>query len=131
MTDEAREERGPKCPKCQDRLVEKTIRKTGVRVDTCPACHGMWFECGELQATLLTVEGDIVPSADARATPRQCPACGIAMTAFSYSGTDVTVDLCEQCHGVWLDVGELRMLEKRPVPAAGGGILGFLARLLG
>ena len=36
-----------RCPKCGTPLQQHTLN--GVSVDECPACHGMWFDQGELQ----------------------------------------------------------------------------------
>lgn len=35
------------CPRCEVPLNE--IRRTGVVVDTCDKCHGMWLDRGELE----------------------------------------------------------------------------------
>lgn len=35
-----------RCPKCGGNLKEVTVRT--VKVDTCPDCHGMWLDAGEL-----------------------------------------------------------------------------------
>jgi Zn-finger nucleic acid-binding protein len=102
--------REPECPKCQGRLHEHALKATAVRVDCCPTCRGMWFESGELQEHLDNVEGKFVPPPATRVSERRCPGCGVNMTAFEYSGTDVEIDLCENCRGVWLDVGELKRL---------------------
>ena len=40
-----------------------------------------------------------------------CPKCGVALEATDHLG--VTVDVCAQCGGVWLDKGELEAVEQR------------------
>ena len=35
------------CPKCGSDLVEIEYKK--VMIDKCPACEGIWFDCGELE----------------------------------------------------------------------------------
>jgi len=68
-----------------------------------------------------------VPSTDAGVSGRRCPACGVPMTKFKYSRTDVEVDLCEECRGVWLDLGELKRLETGSAEEdESGGFLGLL-----
>jgi RNase P subunit RPR2 len=37
-----------RCPKCGARLA--TATDLGVTVEQCPACHGMWFDKGDLDA---------------------------------------------------------------------------------
>lgn len=118
------------CPKCQGPLDERTLAATGVRVDSCPSCRGMWFERDELAAHSAAVEGRLVPPADAGVSARRCPACAVPMTRFRYSGTQVVVDMCDVCRGVWLDVGELKALEAPPADE-GGGFLGLLKGLFG
>ena len=36
-----------RCPRCGERLKEKT--SSGVTLDECPSCHGLWFDKGELE----------------------------------------------------------------------------------
>ena len=44
----------------------------------------------------------------ARLKPNNCPRCGKPLVHKSFGA--VTVDSCTNCHGVWLDAGELAML---------------------
>ncbi len=37
-----------------------------------------------------------------------CPSCGAKLRAHLFRG--VQIDECEECHGVWLDAGELETL---------------------
>lgn len=39
----------------------------------------------------------------------RCPSCDIVMTPQSRAG--ITVDICLKCKGVWLDPGEIDILE--------------------
>ena len=50
------------------------------------------------------------------------------MTAFEYLRTGVDVDFCENCRGVWLDVGELKGLAAKPEE---GGFLGLVGKAIG
>ena len=45
-----------KCPKCGGDLQE--TRMGSVAVDTCPDCHGMWLDAGELDLVRKAREGD-------------------------------------------------------------------------
>jgi len=117
------------CPKCGDGLVERPLKKSGIRVDGCPTCHGMWFDRHELEGHLGGPDDAFMPSADSSVSSRPCPACGVAMTCFVVRGSGVTIDMCEHCKGVWLDVGELQRLEECALPPA--GILASLRRMLG
>lgn len=39
-----------RCPSCGARLVE--IVRSGVKLDRCPECHGIWLDRGELDRVL-------------------------------------------------------------------------------
>jgi Zn-finger nucleic acid-binding protein len=116
------------CPKCTDRLNERPLQESGIKVDACPVCHGLWFDHWELEGHLGTLCTEIVPSADAAVTDRRCPGCRIAMTTFTVPGSQVVIDLCEECKGIWLDAGELKRLESFARPPR--GFLGALRKLL-
>ena len=99
-----REELKRMCPKCQDRLREHPLKESGIRVDSCPTCHGLWFDRWELEGHLGGP--DMQPSFASTPVNRGCPKCRMAMTSFVAEGSDVTVDMCEDCKGIWLDSGE-------------------------
>lgn len=52
----------------------------------------------------------------------KCPKCGRNLTTASHLG--VEIDVCNHCHGMWLDAGELERLLKHQEP-------GFLQRVFG
>jgi Zn-finger nucleic acid-binding protein len=100
------------CPKCESRLVERRIKDTLVTVDCCPSCRGMWFDNREIETVLkLEARERFVPR-DAEKSDRHCPGCNVLLYRFRYPETDVEIDMCEGCHGIWLDSGELRGLEE-------------------
>ena len=41
--------------------------------------------------------------------PVLCPKCQLAMATYEQAG--VTLDLCQRCHGLWFDRGELEKVE--------------------
>ncbi len=43
------------CPKCGTKLEEAMMK--GVTVDICPACHGIWFDAGELDNITAEAKG--------------------------------------------------------------------------
>lgn len=78
-----------------------------VETDTCPACEGVWFDARELGATLDRPEADpAVPTYAMAARQTACPRCRVHLFEFCLPGTEVLVDGCRQCHGVWLDRAE-------------------------
>ena len=98
-----------------------------VVVDRCTTCAGIWLDAGELKDVQETIEHDyshqlgrIDTVADSYALARQktqanvdCPKCGSALHASEYGYcSQILIDRCADCGGVWLDAGELQELEK-------------------
>ncbi len=42
--------------------------------------------------------------------PLSCPRCEIEMAAVEYDTTEIEIDYCIRCQGVWLDAGELEKI---------------------
>ncbi|MEZ5101290.1 MAG: zf-TFIIB domain-containing protein [Thermoleophilia bacterium] len=54
-----------RCPICEGRLVE--VQRSGVLIDACPACRGIWLERGELEKLIaleLRLEDEADPDDD-------------------------------------------------------------------
>jgi Zn-finger nucleic acid-binding protein len=104
-----------KCPNCDGELAP--AKSSGVEVELCPACKGMWLtrqELTELEDEVFDFgddeKGSLVfePTQDSR----QCPVCGKPMKRFQYRLYDLDMDFCEDGHGYWLEAGEdQRVLE--------------------
>lgn len=61
---------------------------------------------------------DVPPMRPARGEPPRCPACGTRLVELERS--EVLIDACPECRGVWLDRGELdRILVQERRVAAG------------
>lgn len=108
-----------KCPKCaMSTLKPKTIN--AIEVDTCPECHGIWFDNHELEHLLDLAPKALKPlmkgkeSEAANARHGKCPrdASELLRVASAHDST-LILDTCVDCKGVWLDGGELRRLVKR------------------
>lgn len=107
------------CPR--DGSVLASARILGVELDKCHACDGLWCDRGELEhlcnAKLPEVEeaiekkyGNPKPVRGKVAGHMRCPRCGgeARLLAHRYTYVSpVTIDRCQQCHGIWLDKGEL------------------------
>jgi Zn-finger nucleic acid-binding protein len=90
------------------------LELSGVEIDFCPRCRGIWVDRGEL-GLLLHGRPDAPSSwlrSDARPGRRPCPHCDRTMLAGTSPGTHVTVDACPHGHGIWLDRDELEELIK-------------------
>lgn len=115
-----------KCPVCSCDL--RRARSKGVTVDVCSSCAGIWFDSGELQTLLRQlVESETVAPASTRLFQRRqvqtedesaaeircCPQCGMVMKTFNYAyDSNVFVDKCPHCEGIWTDAGEVKRLAR-------------------
>lgn len=105
-----------KCPDCKHVL--KPIDCKGVVIHECTKCDGKWFEKDELQKVEAR-EDDTVRWIDfepfskeaeqlsASSEGKTCPKCLKKMASLKYLKSNVVVDKCPTCKGVWLDRGEL------------------------
>lgn len=141
-----------KCPVDQAELDEEKY-ESDIVIDRCPDCRGVWLDHRELEGIQESLERDYsselqqVPDhvarayqmARAEAAPtRPCPECGIELDRKEYGYcSQILIDACRQCRGVWLDRGELEALEvffERARADAGElrrGFFGSLMSLIG
>ncbi|MGE0707403.1 MAG: zf-TFIIB domain-containing protein [Planctomycetota bacterium] len=98
-----------RCPKCQHKLWH--LDRAGNVVELCSGCRGMWFDTGEL--TVLLGVYRRLEAARGAATGLLCLRCGGELRELPYPGTEVAIDVCAACQGVWLDRGEFEELERR------------------
>jgi Zn-finger nucleic acid-binding protein len=108
---------GGRCPRCQLALESET--RTGVSLDACPKCDGLWFDGNELERTIdLTTRGKsrdevhaLRPDLPWHPSPIEkgtldCVRCRTPMQRRQIAPkTGVVVDVC-RVHGIWLDAGE-------------------------
>src|SRR2546421_10592268 len=97
------------CPKCRAYMF--TRRRKGVEIDLCSQCSGIWLDDGEL-ATLAETKRDVPGEGQRRTpTPYACPRCGQILQEQLYTrGSELLVDVCPGCEGVYLDQGELEQV---------------------
>src|SRR5580698_10869520 len=87
-----------KCPNCDGELAP--TKRSGVAMEMCPACKGMWltrqeltaledevFDFGDNEKVSLVFE----PTQDSR----KCPECGEPMKRFQYRLSDLELDYCD------------------------------------
>ena len=106
------------CPKCQEEPLNRTTID-GVEVDLCAKCRGVWFD--ERELTLLLNEPASALRPLTRGADRMghdalrgnCPRDAVELLRVS-SARDpkITLDICPQCRGIWLDGGEFKALLK-------------------
>ena len=107
------------CPTCTKINLEQSIL-SGLEVDYCPQCLGFWFEEDELlwakdykDRDLRWLDIDLWKDEEKFIiSPGQklCPNDRLPLYETNYSDSDVRVDVCNICHGVWLDRGEFRKI---------------------
>jgi hypothetical protein len=103
------------CVKCTQVLSKSNVG--GVEVDLCPRCGGLWLDRGEItrlsnipdaeleSLRLALLGGGKGPPPVPCATKHHCPACTGTLKEVVLG--PVHVDYCPQCHGIFLDRGEL------------------------
>ena len=82
-------------------------------MDICPNCRGGWFDGQELAEVLSCALDELDISGDAERTSCVCPKCFVPLARVDYPETDVEVDVCDQCGGIWLDSGEFKAINRQ------------------
>jgi Zn-finger nucleic acid-binding protein len=109
------------CPVCKVPLSGAAAE--AARFQACPACRGALLtndDFGELvrirRKMRSTPPHEPQPLDPAELERRlHCPACGHAMDTHPYYGPGaVVVDTCARCHLIWVDHGELFVIEHAP-----------------
>ncbi len=102
------------CPSCKKDL--KEVIFSGVKTDKCEDCEGYWFQKDEFRLVkdkeekkinwmdidLWENENKFKISKDSC----DCPDCNISLYEVNYGDSNIKVDFCKECEGVWLDKGE-------------------------
>ncbi|ACL05341.1 hypothetical protein Dalk_3653 [Desulfatibacillum aliphaticivorans] len=112
------------CPACGIPLEEE--RTSSYRIFQCPKCKGGWFDPGELVSYVKVTDAGKAPlyldfssrlntSTYPRERPgpeqRPCPRCEASLEEANYAyNSNIMVDKCPACEGVWLDGGEFPMV---------------------
>jgi len=104
-----------KCAECGERLTRSL--QGGVNVDACPACGSLWVldsNFAELRAArdefVRWLNPDLwsdIEKHEVGEGTRLCPGCGERLHDVRYAESDIVVDICRRCHGIWLQKGEL------------------------
>jgi len=108
------------CPVCKIGL-DKTLI-AGVEIDYCPKCLGLWFEEDELRQAkdvkdrnLRWLDTDLwLDDEKFKISPsgKLCPDDRLPLYETKYGKSNIEVDVCNVCHGVWLDRGEFKKIIK-------------------
>jgi Zn-finger nucleic acid-binding protein len=106
------------CPLCKTELKKAVFY--GTEVDYCSKCLGLWFDRDELRQAkdekdkdlnwldidLWKEEAKFKISKDKKI----CPKCGVPLYEVNYGDSDIKVDICNLCQGIWLDRGEFKKI---------------------
>ena len=98
-----------KCPKCGTAMKESKL-PSGVEIDRCPECDGIWLDHGELKEILrerISERANPRDMARADRSDRMCPDCERDLFERHFPGSSVRIDQCIHCAGIFLDGGEL------------------------
>jgi len=108
-----------KCPICE-KIEFKKLVFNEIEADYCPNCLGLWFEEDELRQakdvkdkTLNWLDIDLWNDKTLFKVARGkkvCPKDGVPLYEVKYGTSEIKVDLCDQCHGIWLDRGEFKKI---------------------
>ena len=115
-----------KCP-VDNTPLKTTEYERAVMVDNCSTCNGMWLDQWELKAiqankgknygAQLAKMPDLVNKAHMQALEKNrpllnCPKCSTQMDRREHGNcSQIMVDVCHDCQGIWLDSGEIQALE--------------------
>ena len=105
-----------KCPVCKSIMI--VVEHEHIELDYCVECAGVWFDAGELELLLETMQlaGSILsvdsiltsPEEKSSEKKRKCPICGKKMKKATIGhDPEVLIDACVRGDGLWFDSGEV------------------------
>lgn len=106
------------CPSCaRSELIHVDLgERDFIGVDRCPSCNGCWLDVHELNRLHSDVWSSVE---DLRLTTAEalsgviCPKCSVQMVTLNPDDhSELAVERCPSCHGLWLDSGELSALHE-------------------
>lgn len=114
-----------KCPNCDGKLEAKIFKK--VRIEECSKCGGLWFDRDELKKAkdstdedLAWLDFDIFEDKESKyhksESHKLCPRDESQLSKLTYSHSNVSIDACPVCYGIFLEKNEfeniIKFLEK-------------------
>ena len=106
------------CPICNIEM-KKTIFY-GDEVDYCPQCFGMWFKEDGLRTAKDEKDKDLKwldielwkdkTKFQISEVHKNCPICSVPLYSVKYGDSDIEVDVCNLCKGIWVERGEFKRI---------------------
>ena len=132
-----------KCPACSSPMI--VVEHEQIELDYCTDCSGVWFDAGELELLLETMQlGEsslsldnvlTSPEAESKEKKRKCPICRQKMKKATVGhNPEVLIDACRRGDGLWFDKGEVGQLitqlpDKAQEPDSQGRVITFLGEV--
>ena len=133
-----------RCPTCKSDMI--VVEHNRIELDYCIDCHGVWFDCHELELLLISIglENQKLFTPDMLTAPevpssekqRKCPICSKKMRKNTIGQQPlILVDVCRQGDGIWFDGDEITRLIQQIVSSTPSKqdsqqrILGFLGEI--
>ena len=114
MLGNARNDEKIKCPKCEIYMRREKVEFSGynITIDFCVQCHSYWFDKGEINKYIKTrIVDKKLRNKDGYLGwgKPACPRCGGKISLKFLENLEL--DHCDDCGGIWLDHGELKILQ--------------------
>jgi len=108
-----------KCSDCKGELKQAIFR--GIKIDTCTQCKGRWFDRDELKKAKDNTDEDLrwlnfnpfskeADSFKIKSEKKKCPKCLTNMSTLNYEESNVAINKCNKCLGVWIHSGEFKKI---------------------
>jgi len=107
-----------KCPKCDIILNKKKIK--GIEISECPKCEGIWFNKDELRQIKDKTDSDLnwmdfdiwkhPEKFKAISENNVCPSCKSEMLILDYDKTNIEIEYCTNCSGIWIGKNGLKKI---------------------
>ncbi len=110
-----------KCPSCENQEIQ-SCQIGPVKIDSCEKCGGLWFDTDELRKVKDIKISDAnwfdidlwkdESKFSSVVAEKTCPKCEKALYRIKYDNSDIEIDICKDCKGIWLDKGEFEKVLK-------------------
>ena len=121
------------CPICGIEMI--AVERSGIELDCCISCRGLWFDSGELELLAEMSGADLSALGEGAITgasrKRDCPRCRRRLDEIAHG--QIRIDRCPGGDGFWFDRGELGSVIDRALSARGdlAAISQFLGEVFG